>query len=88
LSLMPKTNESASGVKVPKGTADPIGYLNDQGIHFIDLAKAWGFRTIDAVYKLRRFEYAPKLKTAQRMAESFGWTVGQVYEHWNERVKP
>jgi hypothetical protein len=81
---MPKTNKSA---KVPKGADDPIEHLLAAGAKVIDLAQAWGLRSTDAIYRLRRYEYPPKARTAERMAESFGWTAGQVLDHWLSRVK-
>lgn len=67
---------------VPQDVADPIQYLIDQGATIIALAVAWGFRTTDAVYKLKRFDYVPPATTAAKMAESFGWTAGDVVNYW------
>lgn len=79
---MPKTNRSS----VPRGT-NPIEHLTKGGLTVVDLAHAWGLKTTDAVYKLRRYEYVPRVKTAERMAKSFGWTTGEVLTHWIERTR-
>lgn len=71
---------------VPLGIDDPIGYILDQGESVMDLALEWGFRTLDSVYKLKRYAYVPPANTAQRMGETFGWTAGEVVDHWLERV--
>jgi hypothetical protein len=67
---------------VPRETADPIGYLLDKGLTLPELAVKWGFKTTDTIYRLKRFEYVPPAGTAQKMAESFGWTAGEVVDHW------
>ena len=74
---------------VPKGSADPIQHLIDNGESIIGLAVAWEFRTTDSVYRLKRYEYVPPATTAAKMAASFGpeWTAGDVIDHWLERVK-
>lgn len=78
-----KTNTRQSAV--PRGT-NPIEFLMQSGLTVVDLAHAWGLKTTDAVYKLRRYEHAPKVKTAERMAQSFGWTPGEVVNHWLENL--
>lgn len=77
----------SSGPTVPRGTVDPIQFLLDNGESVATLAVAWGFRTSDSVYRLKRYDYTPPPSTAARMAESFGWTAGEVIDHWMERVK-
>lgn len=71
---------------VPKTSEAPIEYLIEQGRLIIDLAGEWGLRSTDAIYKLRRYEHVPKVTTAQRMAETFGWTAGDVINHWIQKV--
>lgn len=79
---MPKTKQSG----VPRGT-NPIDHLMHGGVTVVDLAHAWRLKTTDAVYKLRRYEYVPKVRTAEQMAKSFGWTTGEVLTHWVERTR-
>ena len=67
---------------VPLDCPNPIDYLVDQGQSLAQLAAAWNLRHTDAVYRLKRYEYPPKNKTAALMAESFGWSMGQVMDHW------
>lgn len=78
---MPKRSNS-----VPLGTPDPIQYLMDNGTTVMQLAVAWNFKTTAAVYNLKRADYVPTPKTAERMGESFGWTAGEVIDHWLEAV--
>lgn len=71
---------------VPRGTSDPIQFLLDNGWTFIGLASEWGFRTTDTIYRLKRFDYPPPPKTAEKMAKTFGWTPGDVINHWLKRA--
>lgn len=71
---------------VPVGTKDPIGYLIERGKTIPELAVAWGLKSSDAVYRLKRFENPPRPTTAVRMAETFGWNVGDVFNLWLART--
>ncbi len=78
---MAKTKQSS----VPRGSTLPIEHLVEAGVTIVSLAEAWGLTT-DGVYKLRRYDYAPKVRTAEKMAKSFGWTAGEVINHWLGKV--
>jgi hypothetical protein len=77
----------SSSPAVPRNTPDPIQHLLENGESVVSLASAWGFRTSDSVYRIKRFEYVPPASTAQKMAESFGWTAGDVINYWLDRVE-
>jgi len=72
---------------VPRDAGDPIQYLLERNHSVVSLASAWGFRTSDSIYRLRRYDYVPPANTAQKMAATFGWTAGEVVDHWLERVQ-
>jgi hypothetical protein len=72
-------------IEIPLSTDDPIHFLLDNGWTMLGLAVEWGFRTTDTVYRLRRYEYVPPAETAAKMGETFGWTAGQVIDHWLKR---
>jgi hypothetical protein len=72
---------------VPRGNGvNPISFLLEHRSSTIAaLAGDWGV-TPDAVYRYRRYEIAPRSTVAKRMAATFGWTLGEVIEHWAEKV--
>lgn len=89
---MPQTKKSSTPAEivrfaVPRGTEDPIQFLFDSGVKPAQLALSWGFSHTDAVYRLKRYEYPPKVRTASRMGATFGWTAGEVIDHWVARVQ-
>lgn len=70
---------------VPRGTKNPIQYLRDDGASVMDIARSFGLKSMDQVYRLARFANVPLPKTAKRMAKRFGWKPGEVIEFWMER---
>jgi ribosome-binding protein aMBF1 (putative translation factor) len=81
---MPQTIERVK--RIPRATENPIRHLNEAGIGTSDLAAKWEI-TPDAVRKLRRFDFSPTWKLAKRMAETFGWSAGEVSEFYAERSR-
>jgi hypothetical protein len=67
---------------VPRGTADPIGWLLRNGRTRLDLTIEWKFKTVDTIYRLQRGEYEPPPETIKKMAQTFGWEPGEVLDHW------
>ncbi len=76
----------AKNTNVPRGVANPIDYLIERGWSEPGLAVEWGLKTETSVKRLRAFSHVPKVSTAERMAESFGWTAGEVINHWLGKV--
>lgn len=75
---------------VPIHTEAPIEYLLANGWTTDDLAEVWGYRRKNVKNTLRpfrRYDRIPPTKLIKRMAKTFGWTEGQVLDHWTARVK-
>lgn len=73
---------------VPLGTEDPIGYLvQHAGVTFAQIAVMWDYNATDMIFKYKRYGAIPSRKLAAKMAETFGWSPGQVLDHWTARVK-
>lgn len=72
---------------VPLGTEDPIGYLTDHGMTPAQVAVAWDYNDTTMIHRYRRYECIPNRKLAAKMAVTFGWSPGQVLDHWTARVK-
>lgn len=73
-------------IPVPRNASDPIQLLIENGQTVPQLAVEWGFRSVDSIYRLKRYDYTPPPDTAQKMAATFGWTAGEVIDHWLARV--
>ncbi len=72
---------------VPRGTANPIEYLIQRGWSEPGLAVEWGLKTETSVKRLRAFNHVPKYTTAQRMAQTFGWSsAGEVMDFYAARA--
>lgn len=70
------------------GLPNPIEHLLGEGWTEPQLAVAWNLKTDNTVRRLRFFTHAPSYKTAERMAETFGWpSAGTVLDYWSERVR-
>jgi DNA-binding XRE family transcriptional regulator len=70
---------------VPIKSPDPIQWKIKRGYSAAKMASDWRC-TPAYVYTLKRFANAPKWKTAQRMAKTFGWSDAQVMDFWMRRV--
>jgi hypothetical protein len=68
--------------RVPRDCTDPINFLLESGESPVSLAFAWGYRTVDTVMRLKRYDCVPPTDTAQKIAETFGWTPGEVLDFW------
>lgn len=86
VSIMSKTRERFRGPVVPRSADNPIDYLLES-TSIVDLAVEWKLKSTDAIYRLKRFEYVPRYRTAEKMAESFGWSAGEVMDFWAQRVE-
>lgn len=75
-------------IRVPRTVWNPAQYLLDEwGYTEPQLAVAWGLKSTSSVQKIRTFHHVPKVPTAELMADTFGWTAGQVIDLWLARVK-
>lgn len=72
---------------VPLGTDNPVEYLLERGSSPASLSVAWGFRTPETIFDYKAFRQIPSRRALRLMAETFGWSPGQVLDHWTARVK-
>jgi hypothetical protein len=78
--------EKHTTLTVPKSVDNLIQFVIESGISPAELASHLDFRHTDAIYRLRRYEYAPKVATAEKLGALIGWTAGEVIDHWLSKV--